>query len=204
MIDLFKNAFWYIIKGVCTVLLYMLKEAYDEVVRTWFLALTSDELKTNNMCEKSVTFNPYTLEFVPDDLKTKRMCKKFVEKNLLRLKFVSDYFKTQNICDKAVKGDLYSLLFVPDWFVTQKQLKIWHDDDEYCDDHELIEWYNGYKKRKAQKAKIKEEFLPIAWNPSRYWHCCMSDDEKQETDKLWMKNNRQKNCGGKNRPFRIW
>ena len=38
MIDLFKNAFWYIIEGACTVLLYMLKyvpgvqEAY---MRQW-------------------------------------------------------------------------------------------------------------------------------------------------------------------------
>ena len=27
--------------------------------------------------------------------------------------------------------------------------------------NELIEWYNGYQKRKSQKAKIKEELLLI-------------------------------------------
>ena len=32
------------------------------------------------------------------------------------------------------------------------------DDDE---DH-FFKWYDGYKKRKAQKASIKEELLPIA------------------------------------------
>ena len=48
---------------------------------------------------------------------------------------------------------------------------IWYDDDYYYDDgnhwdndddeNKFFEWYNGYKKRKAQKANIKEELLPI-------------------------------------------
>ena len=42
----------------------------------------------------------------------------------------------------------------------------WNDDD-YED--EFFEWYNGYEKRKAQKAKIKDELMPIAWHPSRWW-----------------------------------
>ena len=43
------------------------------------------------------------------------------------------------------------------------------------------------KKRKAQKAKIKKELMPIAWHPSRYWDWCMSEDEKKKkkTEKLW-------------------
>ena len=41
------------------------------------------------------------------------------------------------------------------------------------------------KKRKAEKVNIKEELLPIAWHPSRYWNWCMSEDEKKETEKLW-------------------
>ena len=68
----------------------------------------------------------------------------------------------------------------------QKQLIIWHDDNEYCNDDELIEWYNGYKKRKAQKASIKEELITVAWHPSRYLDWCMSEDEKQGTGKLWV------------------
>ena len=46
--------------------------------------------------------------------------------------------------------------------MTQQQIKIWRDNDEYCADDEFIKWYDGYQKRKAQKAKIKEELLPIA------------------------------------------
>ena len=37
----------------------------------------------------------------------------------------------------------------------------------------------------AQKAQIKKELIPIAWHPSRHWDWCMSEDEKQETEKLW-------------------
>ena len=44
--------------------------------------------------------------------------------------------------------------------MTQELIKVWHDG-------ETVEWYEGYKKRKTQKAKIKEELLPIAWHPSR-------------------------------------
>ena len=51
------------------------------------------------------------------------------------------------------------LEFVPDWFVTHQQVKICHDDDDYDDDR--------YQKRKSQKAKIKEELMPIAWHPNR-------------------------------------
>ena len=60
----------------------------------------------------------------------------------------------------------FSLACVPDWFLTQQQIKIWHDDVYYCNDDEVIEWYDGYKRWKAQKASIKEELMPIAWHPN--------------------------------------
>ena len=41
------------------------------------------------------------------------------------------------------------------------------------------------KKRRAQKAKIKEELMSIARQPSRYWDWCVPEDEKQEIEKLW-------------------
>ena len=89
------------------------------------------------------------------------------------------------MCDKAVEDDLSSLQFVPDWFVAQQQINVWHDDDYQYHDDEIIEWYNGYQKRKVQKAKVKEEFLLIAWHPSRYWDWCMSEDEKRDKEALW-------------------
>ena len=43
----------------------------------------------------------------------------------------------------------------------------------------------GYQKRKAQKGPLKEELLPIAWHPSRYWDWCISEDETKETEKFF-------------------
>ena len=57
--------------------------------------------------------------------------------------------------------------------------KPWHCVDK------LIEWRNGYKKRKAQKAEIKEELMPIAWHPSRWWDWCMPDDEKERIKEIF-------------------
>ena len=92
---------------------------------------------------------------------------------------VPDQYKTQEMCDKAVEEDLGLLEYVPDWFVTQQQVELWHDDDDYCNNNEMIRWYDGYKKREAQKAKIKEELLPIAWHPDRVMDWRMSEDEER-------------------------
>ena len=71
---------------------------------------------------------------------------------------IPDNLTTQGMCDDAVGSNLHSLQFVPDWFVTEQQIKVWHDSDDWHDDDELIEWYKNYKKRKAQKAKIRKNF----------------------------------------------
>ena len=109
------------------------------------------------------------------------MCIKTLEVDSWQLCHVPDYLKTQKICDDVVRIDSYSLQFVSDWFLTQGQLKEWHNDNDYCNDDEPIEWYNGYKKRKGQKAKIKEETLLIAWHPNCLIDWCVSEDEKR----LW-------------------
>ena len=70
---------------------------------------------------------------------------------------------------------------------------MWHDDnydddgDHWDDDNDgnkFFEWCDGYQKRKAQKASIKKELMPITQHPSRYWDWCMSEDEKNKTEKL--------------------
>ena len=88
------------------------------------------------------------------------------------------------MCIKAGRDYLFSLQFVPDWFVTQQQIDIWYDDNYVYSDNAMIKWYNGYKKRKAQKAKIKEELLPIAWHPDRAKDWCMPEDRKIVFDHL--------------------
>ena len=65
---------------------------------------------------------------------------------------------------------------------------MWYDDNEYCVDNDedtFFKWYNRHKKRKAQKASIKEELMSTAWHPSRWWGWCVPEDEKRDTEALW-------------------
>ena len=87
-----------------------------------------------------------------------------------------DHFKTQEMCDKGVKDDSSFLQFVPNWFMTKEWIDMWYDDyyddgdgwdEEFNDKDKFFEWYDGNKKRKAQKAQIKKELIPIVWHPSR-------------------------------------
>ena len=109
------------------------------------------------------------------------MCIEAIELDPWQLNDIPDYLKTQKMCDDVVRRDPYSLQFVRDWFLTKEQIDVWYYDDEYCDnDDELIEWHNGYKKRKAQKARTKEGILPIAWHSDRVKDWCISEDEKRQ------------------------
>ena len=72
------------------------------------------------------------------------------------------------------------LEYVPDWLVTQE---MWHED--FDDDDVLISWRNAYIKRKAQKAKIEEELMAVAWHPNRWWNWCVPEDEKKELEKYF-------------------
>ena len=145
-----------------------IQEMCDKAVEIdpYALWYVPDYFKTQEMCHKAVRIYPYLLEVVPDHLKIEEMCIKALEVDPWLLKDVLDYFKTQKMCDKAFWQDTFSLQYVPDWFVTQQQIKSWHYYDDYYNDDKL-KWYDGYQKRKAQKPKIKEELLPIAWHPSR-------------------------------------
>ena len=107
------------------------------------------------------------------------MCINAPEVDPWLLNDIPDYLKTQKTCDKAVKNDHSSMQFVPDWFVTQQHIDVWYDDYYWYNDDDMIEWYDSYKKRKAQKASIKEEVLAIAWHPDHVIDWCLSEDEKR-------------------------
>ena len=34
--------------------------------------------------------------------------------------------------------------------------------------------------------KIKEDLMPIAWHPARWWDWCVSNDKKQGTEKMFL------------------
>ena len=64
---------------------------------------------------------------------------------------------------KAVDNIPWNLVYVPDWFITPEMIG---KGDEFR------EWFNGYKQRKAKKAQIKAELLPITWHPDRVIDWC--------------------------------
>ena len=49
----------------------------------------------------------------------------------------------------------------------------------------LVSGKKVIKKRKAQKALIKEELIPVTWHPSRWWDWCVHEDDKKDAEKLW-------------------
>ena len=135
---------------------------------------------------EAVRIEPRSLIYVPDCLKTQGICKEAVARSPYALGYVPDHLKMQEMCEKAVQEDSWLLGYVRDWFLTQQQVKLWHyDNDFYDDDDEIIKRYDSYQKRKAQKAKIKEELMRIAWNPSRWQDWWVSKDEKKQAEKLW-------------------
>ena len=131
------------------------------------------------MCNEEMRIEPYSLAFVPDCFKIQEMYDKAVEIDPFILWHVSDNLKMQGMCIRAVEAGLRLLEYVPDWFVTQGQIDLWHDDNYWHDDDKLIKWYEGYEKRKVQKAKIKEELPSIAWHPDRLMDWYMSEDKKR-------------------------
>ena len=89
------------------------------------------------------------------------------------LELVPDQYKTQEMCNEAVQSDPWTLKHVPDQFVTRKMC------DETVKKSSCALWYKGYQQRKAQKAKIKEELMPVAWHPDRWWNWCVPEHEKK-------------------------
>ena len=141
--------------------------------------------KTQEVSDDAMRSNPAVFFLVPDSFKSQEMYIKAVEVDPWQLDDAPDHLETQEMCDEAVKDYPFSLQLVPDWFLTRQQIDIWYDGDYIYNDNEMIKWYDGYKKRKTQKTSIKEELLPIAWHPSRWWDWCVIEDEKRDTEKLW-------------------
>ena len=91
------------------------------------------------------------LKHVPDHFKTQSMIEKAVEDDPEALEFVSDHFKTQEMCNEAIEVCPWSLVYIPDWFVSRESVDMWYDDVDYYDEDNVFKWYEGYKKRMAQK-----------------------------------------------------
>ena len=120
--------------------------------------------------------SPEVLSFVSDQFVTQKMCDETVKKSPWMLKHVPDQFVTQKMCDKVVKENPRVLELVPDQFVTQEMCNV------AVKKSPCALWYRGYEQRKAQKAKIKEELMPVAWHPDRWWNWCVPEHEKKELE----------------------
>ena len=117
------------------------KEKFEEEPYT--LECVPDQYITQEMCDTGMCINPASAFFlIPDHFKTQGMCIKAVEVDPWSLEYVPDCFKTQEMCDKAVRKYPSSLMYLPYWFVKQQQqVKLCYD---YCDNDEIIEWYESY------------------------------------------------------------
>ena len=146
MISLFKNTFWYIIEGVCTVLLRMLKyvpgvqEAYDEAVGRHYSPLIGIYLLPMS-----------GLFFITDHLKTQEMYNKEMDIEPRFLPLVAARLKTQGMCEKAVEKYPWLLKHFLDWFVTRQEAKLW---DDHCIDDKYIKWYNDYQKAENKRRTL--------------------------------------------------
>ena len=140
------------------------------------LVWVPDQYKTQEMCNEAVQRAAWVLVWVPYQYKTQEMCNEAVQSDPWVLEHVLDWLVTQEICNEAVQSEPEVLEYVPDWFVTLQ--KMWYEEF----DDVLITWCDAYIKRKAQKAKIKEELMPIAWHPDRWWNWCVPEHEKKELE----------------------
>ena len=158
--------------------MFLTQEMCNEAVQSdpWVLAHVPAQFVMQEMCNGAVQSKPMMLVHVPDQYGTQEMCNGAVQSDPWMLSHVPDQFVTQELCNEAVQRDPWMLEYVPDWFVTLQEM--WHED---FDDHDvLITLRDAYIKRKIQKAKIKEELMPVAWHPDRWWNWCVPEDEKQE------------------------
>ena len=144
------------------------------------------------MYQKVVEETPCLLRCIPDRFKTEMMCNEVVRRVPRSLVYVPDCFKTLEMCKKVVgAGGL--LKDVPDWLVKREWIDMqrneYYDDDNdkhsWHDKYNFFEWCDDYKKQKVQKASIKEELMPIAWHPSRWWDWCIPEDEKKRQKKIF-------------------
>ena len=70
-----------------------------------------------------IPVHSFVFDSVPVPYKTQYMCDKAVSNDPFMLKYCPDRYKIQEMCDKAVEDLLSALKFVPDWFVTSKIIK---------------------------------------------------------------------------------
>ena len=117
-------------------------------------------LKTQEMCNKEVEEETCSLVFIPNRFKTQEMLNGVVCREPYTLLYVPDHFITQEMCEEVMRVRSAAFFLILDRFKTQ----------EICI---KAAGTMGIKKRQAQKAKIKDKLMPIAWHPDLVMDWCM-------------------------------
>ena len=50
----------------------------------------------------------------------------------------------------------------------------------------LLVWYIKFENREELKKELSEELRPVARHPNRWWDWCMSENEKEEIDPMFI------------------
>ena len=131
--------------------------------------------------QEQVSRDKHYIYCVPDTFKTPELCLYAVAIFPSCLKHIPDHLKTPELCQQAVARNIHCLRYVPDWFIPSIS------DCGCCDscDKTFDDLIKLYEQRKALKADIKKELLPITWHPDRVLDWCFDEDEKKDLVKLW-------------------
>ena len=65
----------------------------------------------------------FVFDCIPDRYKTQGICDRVVSEDPFMIVYLPDKYKTQRMCDEAVDDSLAALKLIPDWFVTSKIIK---------------------------------------------------------------------------------
>ena len=68
----------------------------------------TDRYKTQQMRDRIISEDPFSIFYCPDKYNTQRMCGEAVDKCLAALKFIPDWFGTNNMLEKLLL--LYTLM----------------------------------------------------------------------------------------------
>ena len=131
------------------------------------------------------------LKYCIDRYKTQKVCDEAVDYYLLVLTFIPDWFVTSKILETFHDALLANndILFSDDQMcivgVDLDKINLDNDNNFDEDDPEtiiylrLLAWCYKFEKRKALKKDINIELMPVAWHRTRWWDCCISEDEKK-------------------------
>ena len=146
------------------------------------------------------------LKYSPNKHITQKMCDDAVDDFVRTLNFVSDWFVTSKmikILFPALYVDENILYFDKDFgnvvfnynemSILNIDLKNINLDNNFDEDDpgtfshvRRLAWHIKFEKHKALKKELNEELMPVAWHSNRWRDWCVSEDEKKETDSMFI------------------